>query len=78
MSAPITSDQGFTRFEPIESASEGSVEVYDSSETTEPHLWLHVTGAAGTEEVTAHLTLMSASILRDQLTYLIDKARKRV
>ena len=76
MSAPITSDQGFTRFEPIESASEGSVEVYDSSETTEPHLWLHVTG--GTAEVTAHLTLMNASILRDQLTYLIDKARKRV
>ena len=64
-----TSDRGFHSFALIAAKEgyEGWVKVYESSAASEPCIWV------STEEGPAvHLTLEKATLLRDQLSWLIE------
>lgn len=83
-------DRGFTHMEPVRGTDNNEVRVYESSavhsywpEHTEagsvtqgeaegPFIWLRVKDDAG--EAAAHLPIDAARTVRDQLSYLIDRA----
>lgn len=76
---PTVTERGFQRHAPILSSYGGHVEVYESSAASGPHIWLRVESPADLNnplgpsvEGIAHLTLEDATLLRDQLTQLID------
>ena len=76
---PQVTERGFQRHAPVPSEYGGHVEVYESSAASGPHIWLNVECPASlndptgpTRDAVAHLTLESATLLRDQLTQLIE------
>lgn len=75
MNEPQTSDRGFKHFDAVPSTYGGGVTVYESSAASSPHIWLRAEEnmkAQDSSESTVHLTLESATELRDQLSYLIE------
>lgn len=79
MTQPQYSERGFKFFGPVPSTYGGDVRVYESSAAAGPHVWLRITCPASlnepdgpTIEAVAHLTRVDATLLRDQLTYLIE------
>ncbi len=76
---PTVTGRGFQRHAPVPSEYGGHVEVYESSAASGPHIWLNVEcpanlndPAGAFKEAVAHLTLDNATLLRDQLTQLIE------
>ena len=80
--ARTTTDRGFIHFEPIQSTHGGQIRVYESSSASHPCVWVDIKSPAGLQEVhpppegmtagTAHLKIEDATMLRDQLTWLIE------
>jgi hypothetical protein len=73
---PSYTDRGFAHMPAVASEYGGSVRVYESSAATGPHIWLQAEGLDGLKgphaSVPIHLTLANATVLRDQLTRLIE------
>lgn len=57
-------DRGFTHMEPVTTATNETVRVYESSSATQPRIWLEINGEA------AHLSLKQASQIERQLRWL--------
>jgi hypothetical protein len=76
MTDPTYTDRGFARMPAVASTYGGSVRVYESSAAIGPHIWLQAEGLDGLRgphaSVPIHLTLADATVLRDQLTSLIE------
>lgn len=76
---PTTSNRGFAHMPPVPSEYGGDARVYESSAADGPHIWLAATCPANLNhpdgsviEVTLHLTAENASVLADQLRYLVE------
>lgn len=76
---PTVTDRGFKHYAPAPSEYGGEVKVYESSAASGPHIWLSAVCPANLNdpsgasvEAVAHLTLDNATLLRDQLTHLIE------
>lgn len=79
MTEPTLSDRGFKHYDSVPSTYGGTVRVYESSAASGPHIWLNAVAPVdmndpnGRQEGSAiHLTLENATLLRDQLTHLIE------
>lgn len=71
--------RGFAHGAPIPSEYGGEIRTYESSAASHPHIWVTVEAPVDlnqpngeTHRAPAHLTVENATILRDQLTALID------
>jgi len=76
---PEVSARGFQHHEPVPSGYGGHVQVSESSAAFVPHIWVRTTCPSNLNdpesapiEAVAHLTLENATLLRDQLTQLIE------
>lgn len=76
---PEITPRGFQRHPPVPSEYGGHIETYESSAASGPHLWVNIecpvdlnNPAGAKKDATVHLTLENATLLRDQLTQLIE------
>lgn len=76
---PNITSRGFKRFGPISSVYGGHIETYESSAAERPRIWVTTTCPSDLNdqsstpvEAVAHLDIEDATLLRDQLTYLIE------
>jgi hypothetical protein len=76
---PTLSERGFKHFDPIPGTYGGDVRVYESSAADSPHVWVRIVqppqpsddDRANRGDLTVHLRLEDAALLREQLEYLV-------
>jgi hypothetical protein len=74
LTEPQITARGFRFFDPIPTTHANAIRAYESGAEDTPCLWVSIEDPEQPDhkDAHAHLTLESAALLRDQLTYLIE------